>query len=186
MKYFQKVWDFEVQQLVLELGQHPELWDAHRQRKDAPGSPHTQMSDIWVRYNDLAKFKDGDLSRLNDEHFPVWYPAWRALPSLRPLIFNLMALVEGEHLGGVLITRIPHGCGIDPHVDRSWHVDFYDKFYVSLQSAPGAVLCCGGEELNPVPGECWRFDNRLEHWVRNTSGQDRMTLIICIRTEKFR
>lgn len=145
------------------------------------------MSDIWVRYNDVEPFeKSGDYSGFNDLHFPIWYPAYEALPALKPVIFDLMTKVEGEHLGGVLITRIPAGCGIAPHVDRGWHVEFYDKFYLSLKSSPGAKFLCGEDVLEPKPGEIWRFDNRLEHSVVNESNEDRMTLIVCIRTEKYR
>lgn len=187
MKWFLKVDEgIDVSPLVEQLDAQPELWDRNNRRKTAPGTPHTQMSDIWVRYNNVEPFeKSGDFSGFNDEHFPIWYPAYRSLPALKPLIFDLMEKTEGEHLGGVLITRIPPGCGIAPHVDRGWHVEFYDKFYLSLRSAPGAKFFCGDEVLEPKPGEIWRFDNRLEHSVVNESSEDRMTLIVCIRTEKY-
>lgn len=177
----------DVAPLNAQLDAHPELWDSITLRKTAPGTPHSRMSDIWVRYNDLAPFfASGDLSGLNDPHVPIWYPAWSALPALRPIIFDLMARVQGEMLGGVLMTRIPSGEGIAPHVDRGWHVDYYDKFYVSLKSAPGAVFACEGEALNPKVGDIYRFDNRVVHWVENASGEDRVTLIVCIRTDMFR
>ena len=84
-------------------------------------------------------------------------------------------------LGGVLITRIPPGMGIDPHTDHGWHVEYYDKFYLSLKSAPGATFHRADEVINPKPGDLYHFDNRLEHSVRNDSNQDRITLITCIR-----
>ncbi|MDN8066333.1 aspartyl/asparaginyl beta-hydroxylase domain-containing protein [Burkholderia vietnamiensis] len=188
MRNFLKIDDgVDVAPLVVAIDAHPELWDSHKERKTSDGSPHTGMSDIWVRYNDIRKYRDRQ--SFNDEHVPVWYPAYHALPEMRPILFDLMATVQGEMLGGVLITRIPPGAGIAAHVDEGWHVEYYDKFYVSLRSAPGAEFYCdegGVEVLNPKEGEIWRFDNRKNHWVENNSDRDRITLIVCIRTEKYR
>lgn len=191
MKYFLKVSEnMNVRPLQWQLAAHPELWDQHRRRKDAPGTPHSRMSDIWVRYNDIEPFeKSGDFSKFNDQHFPVWYPAYSILPALKPLILEIMTLTEGEHLGGVLITRIPPSEGIREHVDRGWHVEFYDKFYLSVKSSPGAKFICHEgetETLEPAVGECWRFDNRLPHSVKNESNEDRITLIVCIHTQKYK
>ena len=181
---------FDVAPLRAQLAAHPELWGQIGWRKNIPGGPHAQMTDIWVRYNDIRPFAArGDFNGFNDEHESIWYPAYEKLPALRGLIYPLMAAVEGERLGGVLITRIPHGAGIAPHVDAGWHVEHYDKFYLSIESAPGARFVCheggGRDVLEPKPGEVWRFDNRLPHSVENESGQDRVTLIVCIRTARF-
>lgn len=191
MKNFLKIAEgINVKPLLWQLEARPDLWDMHRVRKEAPGTPHSKMSDIWVRYNDVGPFEEsGNYSKFNDQHFPVWYPAYRALPALKPTIFSLMAMVDGEHLGGVLITRIPPGDGIEEHADKGWHVEFYDKFYLSIKSSPGSKFIChekGIEELEPKQGEVWRFDNRLPHSVRNESNEDRITLIVCIRTERFK
>lgn len=173
-----------------QIEAQPHLWDQHTVRKTAPGTPHGRMSDIWVRYNDAAPFEaSGDFRRFNDPHIPIWYLAWRALPALQPIVFDLMAKVQGIMLGGVLITRIPDGEGIAWHADKGWHVEYFDKFYLSIQSAPGAAFLCededGIEELQPSPGDIWRFDNRKPHAVSNASGEDRVTAIICIRTDMF-
>jgi aspartyl/asparaginyl beta-hydroxylase len=179
-----------VQPILDELAARPDLWDAHTIRKTAPQTPHAGMSDIWVRYHDVAPFEaTGDYRTFNDVHVPIWYPAWDALPSLKPVVRTLMACVEGDMIGGVLITRIPSGSGIAAHADTGWHVEYYEKFYLCLQNDPGAVFWCddGGicEGLTPEPGEIWLFDNRKWHWVTNESGRDRLTVIICIRTALF-
>jgi hypothetical protein len=178
----------DVAPLVSLIDSHPELWDAHGLRKNGEGTPHSRMSDIWVRYNDIAPYAAaGDFRGFNDAHVPVWYPAYDVLQSaLDPILFPLMARVAGEMLGGVLITRIPADHGIDPHIDIGWHVEYYDKFYLSLRSAPGAIFHCGDESINPAPGDLYHFDNRREHSVKNDSAEDRMTLIVCIRTNKTR
>jgi len=189
VRHFLKICDgIDVSMLRNQLDVQPELWNVHSSRMQRPGTPFRGTDDIWVRYNDLAKAMP-DFVGFNDEHVPVWYPAWNALPALRPIIFNLMARVQGEMLGGVLITRVPAGSEIKPHVDHGWHVEQYRKFYISIESEPGADFVCehGGvkETLNPKPGSCWLFDNRKLHWVVNRSGKARVTLIVCVRTEMY-
>lgn len=186
MRHFRKVCSrIDVATLREQLAYHPELWDQFSSRKQSAGTPHSRMSDIWIRYRDHADLERLGREGFNSIHVPVWYPAWHALSALRPIVFDLMAKVEGEMMGGILLTRIPAGEGIEPHVDTGWHVETYKKFYVSVESAPGARFCCNHdgvhECIEPVPGECWEFDNRKSHWVINKSGQDRVTLIICIR-----
>lgn len=185
MKFFLKVAEVDVGPLNSELDANPSLWDQHNWRRTRDGTPHSGMSDIWVRYNRFDKLDQKNPAAFNAEHDSVWYPAYYVLPALKDIIFPLMKIVDGERLGGVLITRIPPGCGIEKHTDKSWHVDYYDKFYVSLQSQPGARFFCGDDILEPSTGDIWRFDNRLEHWVKNDSEKDRITLIVCVKTEKY-
>ncbi|WP_458763672.1 aspartyl/asparaginyl beta-hydroxylase domain-containing protein [Cupriavidus basilensis] len=186
MKHIQKIHsDVDVMPLLLALKQHPELWDEFGARKAAAESPHTAMSDIWVRYNDIRKFPDGDLTHFNNEHYPIWYPAYDALPQLRPIIFGLMARVEAVQLGGVLITKIPPGGRIEPHVDAGWHVEHYNtKLYVVLQSNPKCFNRVGDDVVSMQAGEVWWFDNTIEHEVINDGDDDRITLIVCTRRDR--
>lgn len=186
MKNFERIsLVVDVEPLIAEIEKNPQLWDVHTARKASPGSPHSQMSDIWVRYNDFSRLGPN----FNDEHVPVWYPAWDDLPALKQIVFDLMTVVRGEMLGGILITRIPPNMGIDRHIDTGWHVNYYEKFYVSLKNNPGAKFIChtdgDQESLEPEPGSIWLFDNRKPHSVENNSNQERMTLIVCIRTDMF-
>lgn len=174
-----------------QINRHPELWGQVPFRTIAPGTPHRDVTDIWLRYNDYTPFqKKGNFKKFNDKHIPVWYPAWRTLTALHPLVHNIAGKAWAEMIGGVLLTKLVPGAAIDKHVDHGWHVDYYDKLYLTLQSAPGAVF--GAEvdgivhESSPATGDLVRFDNRVPHWVRNDSDVDRITLIICVRTEVFR
>lgn len=167
---------------------NPDLWNSKEGRKDLENSPHKEAPDIWLRYNDYSEFEK-DRNSFNDEHIPVWYDAWNKLPQLRPVVFGLMAAFEGEMLGGVLITKVPAGKKVYPHVDDGWHVQYYDKFYIQIQGAKGCDFCCQEdgeiERFNPKTGQLYMFDNRKMHWVDNDSDVDRITLIVCIRTQVF-
>jgi hypothetical protein len=168
-------------ELTAQIDAQPEIWDHNTARRAGSDSPFAGASDIWVRYNRWERFGPN----FNDEHVPVWYPAADKLPAARALALAMMAQFQGEMLGGVLITKVPAGARIGRHVDTGWHVDYYDKFYLSLRSAPGADFCFDGATLNPAVGDVWLVDNRQPHWVINNSGQDRMTLIVCLRTAMF-
>lgn len=170
--------------LQVALKRQPQLFGAHGYRRYSEGSPHTQMSDIWVRYNDVRKYPDGDLSKFNDEHDGVWYPAYYALPQVRPLVFSIMALVEGERLGAVLITKIPPGGGIAPHIDGGWHAEYYEKYYVPIQNEPGATFNFEDGVIAPDLGDVYWFNNSVPHWVENNSSADRIAMIVCIRSDR--
>lgn len=192
MNHFRKIMSgLNVEPVIADLERHPYLWNQHTARRDATGSPHKQMSDIWLRYNDVAPYEAGQKpwAEFNDQHIAIWYPAWDLLESLQPLVRRVVNESSAWMIGGVLITKIPPGCVIEPHVDRGWHVEAHEKFYLQIKNAPGCVFGCehGGirEELSPEPGDVWLFDNRKLHWVRNDSDQDRITCIICVRTTKY-
>lgn len=178
MRNFLKIAEgVDVVPLLLELQRQPELWDAHRERKDTPGTPHSRMSDIWIRHAVSAE-------AFKVPHFARWYPAYERLPSVRKLIFDAMARTQASHLGGVLITRIPAGGKIDAHTDVGWHPTFYNcKLYIVLRSNPKCIFRVEDERVAMRAGECWWIDNTKEHDVRNDGDTERMTLIICMRQD---
>lgn len=179
-----------VDELRMQIARQPWLWDQHTMRKTLPGTPHRDMSDIWLRYNAWENFKPEDPCAFGEPHESVWYPAFYALPAVRPLIFDLMAHVQGERLGGVLITKVPPGGKIDAHVDGGWHVDYYSsKYYIQIEGAEGQQFWAEPaqgkrETISPMPGDLWKFDNRVLHGVDNRSNSDRMTLIVCIKRDE--
>lgn len=173
----------DVSGVVAELKDHPELWGAHPGRTE-PDSPHFGVPDIWVRYRDAAALTCAQAFK--EPHFPVFYPAWHTLPSLHPIVFGLMHGVYATQLGGILITKIPPGGRVKRHHDRgSWHAEFYNtKVYVGLQSNQACVNYCEDEATKIKAGEAVIFNNLLEHSVENRGETDRVTLIVCMRTER--
>ena len=156
------------------LQSQPELWNQHTTRTESPASPHHGLDDIWVRYGDAGRAKDGAA------HESHWYPCADAF-GIKPLVYDLMRQVEGDQLGGVLITRIPPGATCKPHTDPGWHARYYQKYAVQITSAPGQRFCFEGEALETKPGDVFWFDNQFLHWVENPTPYERVTLIVCIR-----
>jgi len=139
---------------------------------------HRDMKDIWVRYNHVSNLGE----RFNDVHDSVWYPIIEKIPEVLPIVFNLMAFVSGERLGGVLITKLPPKGKIARHIDEGWHAGYYEKFYVPIQNEKGSKFCWDDLEIEPKAGEVWQFDNSVPHWVENNSDADRIAMIVCIKT----
>lgn len=155
---------------------HPELWDQNTARTEHPDSPHHGLSDIWARF--AAPGVDG-----SQPHESVWHPCANLLP-IREVVYPLMAMVQGDKLGGVLITKIPAGKTCRPHVDNGWHAREYQKFGLQVQSAPGQKFCFDNHSLETMPGDLFWFRNDVMHWVENPTPHDRITVIACIRTDK--
>lgn len=179
MRNFLKIAEgVNVQPVMIALANQPELWDQNTLRTTHPGTAHADVSDILVWFNEIPD----DPSSVIDDRQTVPYLAWAALPQLRPIIFDLMRAVEGVQLGRVLITRLPPGKAITPHVDGGAPASWYARYQLALQSLPGALFHCGGETVNFRTGDLYRVDNTQEHSVQNSSSSDRVALIIDVRS----
>lgn len=169
-----------------QLKDHSELWNQRQERIAAP--PFTETQDIWVRANDDRPFREGrkPWGVFNDPHWPIWYETAKILTGVEPLVHELMAQVHGEHLGSVLITRIPAGCQVKPHKDSGWHATFHNcKVYVPLWSNERCWNHAGTERVNMLPGEAWSFNNLIQHSVINQGDTDRVTLIISMKVKQW-
>ncbi len=173
---------FDVRPLRDQLARNPDAWDMHNGRTASYATPHKAVSDVWVRYNAWSNFH-GDMQAFNAEHESSWYPVIHQIPAAWSLCRRVMRYVGGHRLGGVLITRIPPGGEVKPHIDHGWHAGFYEKFAVQVAGNGKQAFCFEDSELRPEPGELYTFDNSRLHWVRNDSDSERITLIICIRRD---
>lgn len=177
----------DVLPLQKELLENLDEFDKYDYRRTFPNSPHAQMNDIWVRYNDVRPFEEkGSLVGFEAEHDSIWYPVLDKIPSVKKIVFDLMRIVDGERLGGILITKLPAGGHIARHTDAGWHAQYYDKFYVPILNHKGSVFGFDDGIIEPELGEAWWFDNSNPHWVDNNSDSDRIAMIVCIRTELFK
>lgn len=158
------------------LQRKPYLWNRDDVRTKYPQSPHHQADDIILRFNEIPD----DLTKIVDDKECRNYPAMQELP-VRPILFDLMRMVEGEQLGRVMITRLAPGKQITPHKDEGAPAEFYDRYHIILQNLPGSVFQCGDERVVMKSGDVWHFNNCLEHHVVNNSIDDRISLIADIR-----
>jgi len=168
--------------MLEEIAAHPGLWDLYTERRTTPGSPHAEMEDIWIRTRARHDLADPDAFRL--PYVPIFYPAWRVLPSIQPVVWALVAMAKAVQLGNILLTRLPPGARIETHTDRGWSVDWFaSKFYVVLSGNDACTNTCEDETVVMRTGDIWRFENRLPHSVDNRGDTDRISLIVTMRVE---
>jgi hypothetical protein len=179
--------DLDVLSLQKELLANYDEFDKYHYRRTFPNSPHAEMCDIWARYNDIKPFEEkGDLKGFEAEHDSIWYPVIDKIPSVKKVVFDLMYKVEGERLGGILITKLSPNGQIARHTDSGWHAQYYDKFFVPILIKEGAIFGFDDGDIHSKVGEAWWFDNSNPHWVTNNTDSDRIAMIVCIRTEKYK
>ena len=169
-----------VYSLLRELEDNPEIWNQYPERTSGYKTPHTKVSDVWVRYNARENLtKDWD--SFHNKHTSVWYPVIEKIPSIVSIVEQVYKEVGGKELGGIFITKVPAGEIIDPHVDGGWHPEYYEKYAVQIKGNLQQAFCFDGFSLSALPGQVYTFDNSKVHWVVNGSNEDRITLIICLR-----
>lgn len=174
----------DVRPALLQLKNNPQVWNRYPERTNSYG-PHQGVSDVWVRYRDRAEFNGSWTDFADAPHEAVWYPEADCLPAVKDLCFELMHWVRGERLGGVLITRIPPGGRVDPHIDGGFNARYYNcKVMVSLESHPEQAIHFTEGGYSARAGECVWFNNNVVHWVTNNSPVDRISLVVCMKTER--
>jgi len=178
----------DVLPLNFAIKRQPELWKEDSYLRDYPQGPFGEIESIMLRFPVKSVFEtEAELQNhlsTYDQHENVDYPAYKILPEARPLIMQLMARVGGERLGRCIINKIAPGGRIFPHADTPAHADYYSRFHIVLQSAPGVVFRAGDEQAYMGVGEVWWFDNKQEHEVINNSAVDRIHLVVDIRTSR--
>lgn len=170
-----------VNPLAFALQQQPELWNQVPVRTTFIGTPVAACDDILLRFQRLSPTLPTPGAASMDPNECLWYPPSSVLPQARPLIFELMRLVEGERLGRVIITRLPPGGHILPHNDAEGNINYYDFYHLLLAGSAQTSFRCGAETVWMRPGEAWWFRNHEEHELLNEGGEDRLSLIISVQ-----
>lgn len=166
--------------LALELKRQPQLWNQQTSRTVYDGSPHAEVDDIWVRFaGSFAATNGGE-----KQHESVWLPPSDLLPSAKSHARAIMSLVQGDSLGGVLITKVPPGGKVHPHTDLGWHAEHYDKFILQVEAHPQQAFCYDDGQFVTASGDLYWFHNQATHWVINDSPVDRISMIVCVKLEK--
>lgn len=174
-----------VDSLLVALDAHPELWNTCRLRTAFPGSPHTDVDDILLRFQDLQPFLEtDDPGWLIDVEDVENWSAWDILhDDVWPFVSEVCVLTHARWLGRVIITRLRPGGHILPHVDEGGYAASVARCHI-IVSGDGTVFRAGAETVRMFPGECWWFDTSLEHEVRNEGTTPRVALIVDVQVRE--
>ena len=189
MKNFHRITSgIDVLPLVLAIKRRPGLWKEDTYLRDYPQGPFKNIESIMLRFPTKGVYETEEELKNHlstyDQHENIDYPAYKVLHEARPMVMGLMSRVEGERLGRVMINKICPGGVIYPHRDTPSHAEYYSRFHIVLQSQPGVVFRAGDESVYMATGEVWWFDNSQEHEVINNSADDRVHMIVDIRTSR--
>lgn len=181
MKNFYKLAeDMDVKPLILALKINADLWNENTLRTKHEGTAHSQVNDIWLRFNEVVNLGENVV----DDKECINYSAIYALPDARNLILWLMTRVSGARLGRCLITELKPGKKIHPHVDMGAPAEYYERYHIVLSGHKGCIFRAGDEQVTMLTGEVWWFDNEQEHEVINNGAEDRIHMIVDIRSFK--
>ena len=171
--------NMDIAPLMASLKANPDLWNENTLRTEHEGTAHSQVSDIWLRFNDIS-----DTATVIDDRECINYPAIFKLPEAQHFLFWLMARVKGERVGRCLITELSPGKAIAAHVDGGAPAEYYERYHVVLSGHKGSVFRAGDEQVTMLTGEVWWFDNKQEHEIINNSAEDRVHMIIDVKVFK--
>ena len=184
MKHCAKIAEgIDVAPTLSQLAERPDLWGSKTERMDVADSPHKQTEDIWLRFRPEEELTAQE--KYGEPHFAAFWPAWYALPGVHPIVFDVMAMVQAVYLGGILMTRIPPGKAVLPHIDYGWHPTFNNtKADVIFKANERCINHFPGEAVIMRPGDVWLFNNQVTHSVENNGDEERIAMVITMRVER--
>jgi hypothetical protein len=167
------------------LVRQPELWNADTFRTQFPGTPHqaSDVDDILIRFSDTAKCDTQ--TKVIGDNTPIWHPAAKCLPQIKPVVLNLMRAVDAWELGRIIISRLRPGGVILPHSDDTGEYVLTPdraRYHIILQNSPGSLYHCGDESVFMPAGSVWWFNAHQFHSVVNGGADDRISLMVDVRT----
>lgn len=176
-----------VDALMHAVMRRQDLFNQNTFRTTFPNTPHVDVDDIWIRFSDPEKCST--TTKVIGDDKPIWYPALEALPEVKPLIRGLMHQVGAYELGRVLISRVKPGGQILAHRDNEGEYVLTPdiaRYHVVLKGLPGSLYHCGEdgerETVCMQTGEVWWFNAHKLHSIQNNSEDDRVHLLVDVRT----
>lgn len=183
MSNFHLLGTFDPMPLLHQIRCNAGLWKEDTYLRDYPQGPFKNTETIFLRFPpaSVSELEQGK----TDQHECIWMDGAIHLPAARNIIFNLMATVQGERLGRVMINKLVPGGKVYPHADTPIHANYWERYHCVLQSSPGCNFRCGEENTYMAPGQVVWFQNAIEHDVFNGGAIDRLHMIVDIRTSHF-
>jgi hypothetical protein len=159
--------------LLDRLTDNPNLWNQLDYRKRGDESAHHQVNDIIVRFDDPTNYTAG-IHCIDYKYYNMLCPA------LDDLIKLAVDRAQGTKVGRSVITKIPPGKTVTPHIDTEASVNIYKRYHICLYGSAGNMFTSGNETVEMHTGEFWWFENKKVHSCINQGVEDRIHLIVDI------
>lgn len=181
--FFQITQEVNVNPILEELVRVPNLWNKFPVRKETDGR---DFEDVVLRFQKFDTGQDID-DKVRTTTEVVNYPTMDMLQRVKPFLFGLMGMVQGEHLGAAFLGRIAPGKATDQASDRYADAEakfpdrippayYYERYVLGL-SGGGGVMECGGEVVKITAGTALWFNNQLS-WSIANSGPDEFQFLM--------
>ena len=163
------------------------MWHSDTYLRDYPQGPFGETDSIICRFPPKTVKETMEELKKHyknfDQHENEWLPIIKDLPEIENLVFFLMSQVRGTRLGRVIINRVKPGGHIFPHEDTPVHAQYWSRFHIVLKALPGVEFTCGDSKVEMLSGEIWYFRNDLMHSVTNNSAEERIHIVVDIKTQ---
>ncbi|WP_443750950.1 aspartyl/asparaginyl beta-hydroxylase domain-containing protein [Asticcacaulis solisilvae] len=177
----QKLGRFDISALRAIVSQYGEDDWAADGRRQADFRAHASTQTLKL-------IADADFRHTDPTVHPIFH-------ELEPVIRPLMDHVRGAYLQTLrqrrvaetcgpgyfirtLLTRLPAGAEIKPHVDEGESLKRCHRIHVPIVTNPLAVFYVGKLKFHMPEGEMWEINNRRTHAVRNDGTEARIHLIM--------
>lgn len=172
--------------LLKKIQANPTLFDQFKARQQTPGSAHKDTQTIFLRW-----CEDQSIEAAFTQLPAIDYPAYEVLPEARPLVDEVLKIVEATELGRVIIPALKPSGIITKHCDEGAYADHYERFHVCLQAQRGNMITVQLEDrmveaFDAAPGELFWFNHKANHMCVNPTEHFRLHLIIDAVAPKYR
>lgn len=171
-----RIGSFAISEAYQEILTHKKLFDEFKVRQNSPGSPHSKTKTIPLRSIDLntatqAKWQES--VHAEDTSYA------KLFPHTYRLAMELMKLVDGKRLGGLMLVELAAMSKIKRHTDEGLRAEYYHRFHIIIKGTHEWIANNKNERM--TQGDCYWVNNNIEHTVFNMNNTHRWALIVDIQ-----
>ena len=81
---------------------------------------------------------------------------------------------------GAELNSVPPGNAVNPHFDRHFYSDYTTRIHIVLTTNPDVLFIFENQTKKFAVGECFIFNNKLQHSITNVGDTARLHLVVDI------
>jgi len=167
----------EMEAITSKIKELTDEWEANTHRQDI-FSVHTETKSIIFKFQLMS----------NKEEPVITYPEWEEWKVLlEPLMIQALKKITTDNNGVIIkamLTMVPAGCSIAPHVDMHWSFDTAHRVHLPIITNDLVDFNIEGKIYHLKEGTFYEINNKLKHSVTNRSDKDRVHLIFDYKSQQ--